>query len=109
MRIASWTHEPNELAPFAVEVAEEVGRARETITPRIRGDDVFWSDFRRRCTDLPEIRWPRVWEHVYDSIAKERAAAEKAKKQRKQEQKPRAGPRPRRARSRDRSTSLMTG
>ncbi len=82
MRIASWTHEPNELAPFATEVAEETGRARETITPRIRGDDVFWSDFRRQCTDLPEIRWPRVWEHVYDSIAKERAAAERAREAR---------------------------
>jgi len=81
-RIAGWRHDPDELAPFATEVAEEAGRARETITPRIRGDDVFWSDFRRRCTDLPEIRWPRVWEHVYDSIAKERAAAEKAKEAR---------------------------
>ena len=77
MRMASWEHEPDELAPFATEVAEEAGRAREAITPRIR-DDVFWSDFRRRCHDLPEIRWPSVWEHVYDGIAKERATAEAA-------------------------------
>lgn len=78
MQIADWRHEPAELAPFATEVAEEVGRAREAITPRIRSDDVFWSDFRRRCPDLPEIRWPRVWEHVYDCVAKEHDAAEAA-------------------------------
>lgn len=82
MRIASWPHEPDELTPFVTEVAGEAGRAREAITPRIQSEDVFWRDFRRRCTDLPEIRWPRVWEHVYDSIAKERAAAEKAKEAR---------------------------
>ena len=78
MRIVGWRHEPDELAPFATEVTEEADRAREAITPRIRSDDVFWSDFRRRCTDLPEIRWPRVWAHVYDGIARERDAAEKA-------------------------------
>jgi hypothetical protein len=78
MRMASWEHEPDELAPFVTEVAEEASRAREAITPRISSDDMFWSDFRRRCHDLPEIRWPSVWEHVYDSIAKERAAAEAA-------------------------------
>jgi len=33
MRIASWTHEPDELAPFVTEVAEEAGRAREAIPP----------------------------------------------------------------------------
>jgi hypothetical protein len=78
MRIASWPHEPEELAPFVTEAAEEAAGARETITPRIRSDDVFWSDFRCRCTDLPEIRWPRVWEHVYDGIARERDEAERA-------------------------------
>jgi hypothetical protein len=78
MRIASWLHEPDELAPFITEVTGEADRAREAIIPRIRSDDVFWSDFRRRCRDLPEIRWPGVWEHVYDSIARERAAGEKA-------------------------------
>jgi len=78
MWIASWPYEPDELAPFVTEVAGEAGRAREAITPRIRSDDVFWSDFRRRCRNLPEIRWPGVWEHVYDGIARERAAAEEA-------------------------------
>jgi hypothetical protein len=38
----------DELAPFVAEVAEEARRAREAITPRIRSDDMFWSDFRRR-------------------------------------------------------------
>ncbi len=80
MRIADWRHEPDELAPFATEVAEDADRAREAITPRIRSDDVFWSDFRRRCTDLPEIRWPRVWEHVYDGIAREWYAAGDARR-----------------------------
>lgn len=78
MRIASWPHEPDELAPFVTEVAGEAGRAREAITPRICSDDVFWRDFRRRCRDLPEIRWPRVWEHVFDGVAREREVAEKA-------------------------------
>jgi len=78
MRMASWEHEPGELAPFVTELAEEANRAREAITPRIGSDDMFWSDFRRRCHDLPEIRWPSVWEHVYASIAKERAAKEAA-------------------------------
>lgn len=79
MRMASWPHEPDELAPFITEVDGEAGRAREAITPRIRSDDVFWNDFRRRCRDLPEIRWPGVWEHVYEGIAKECAAAAAAK------------------------------
>jgi hypothetical protein len=78
MRIASWPHEPDELTPFVTELAGEAGRAREAITPRIKSDDVFWRDFRRRCGDLPEIRWPSVWQHVYDDIARERAAAEEA-------------------------------
>ena len=78
MRMASWPHDPDELAPFVTEVTEEAGRAREAITPRIRSDDVFWDGFRRRCPDLPEVRWPRVWEHVYDSIAREQAAAAEA-------------------------------
>lgn len=78
MRMASWQHDSDELAPFVTEVTEEIGRAREAITPRIRGDDMFWNDFRRRCPDLPEVRWPRVWEHVYDGVAKERAAVEGA-------------------------------
>ena len=76
MRMASWPHDADELVPFVTEVAEEAGRAREAIPPRFRSDDGFWGDFRRRCPDLPEVRWPRVWEHVYDSIAEERAAAE---------------------------------
>jgi len=78
IRIASWSHEPDELAPFVMEVAEEAVRAREAIIPRIRGGDVFWSDFRRRCRDLPEIRWPWVWDHVFDVVARERDVAEAA-------------------------------
>ena len=78
MRIASWSHNPDELTLFVTEVAEEAGRARDAITPRIRSGDVFWSDFRQRSPNLPEVRWPRVWEHVYDTIAKERDVVEKA-------------------------------
>jgi len=81
MRLASWPHEPDELAPFAAEVAAEAGRAREAITPRISSSDVFWSDFRRRCCDLPEIRWPKVWENVFDGIASGLAAAERAREE----------------------------
>jgi hypothetical protein len=91
MRIASWRHEPDELAPFVTEVAGEAGRASEAITARIRSDDMFWRDLRRRCRDLPEIRWPTVWEHVFDGIAKERAAAEKAEEA-EEEAKRRAAP-----------------
>jgi hypothetical protein len=78
MRMASWPHEPDELAPLVTEVTEEAVRARAAITPRIRSGDVFWDDFRRRCPDLPEVRWRWVWEHVYDSIASERAAVAEA-------------------------------
>jgi hypothetical protein len=78
IRMASWSHDPDELTPFVTEVAEEAGRAREAITPRIRSDDVSWGDFRRRNPDLPEVRWPGAWEHVFGSIAEERDTAEKA-------------------------------
>jgi len=80
MRIASWSHAPDELAPFAAEVAEEAKRARETLTGRIGSLDLFWEDYRRRRHDLPEIRWPRVWGHVYDSIVKQLAEAEEARR-----------------------------
>ena len=80
MQMASWSHAPDELAPFAAEVAEEAKRARETLTGRISNPDLFWEDYRRRRPDLPEIRWPRVWEHVYDSIVKQLAEAEEARR-----------------------------
>ena len=78
VRMASWPHDPDELAPFVAEVTEEAGVARGAIPSRIGSDDVFWSDFRRRHPDLPKIRWPRVWAHVYDLVARERDAAEAA-------------------------------
>jgi hypothetical protein len=78
MRMADWRHDLDELAPFVVEVVEEVGAAREAIGSRFGSGDVFWSDFRRRHPDLPEIRWPSVWANVYYSVARERDAAEAA-------------------------------
>jgi hypothetical protein len=81
MRMANWSHGPDELAPFVTEVAGEVDRAREAISSRIRSSDVFWSDFRRRHRDLPKTRWPRVWEHVYDSMVQEVARAEARRKE----------------------------
>ena len=78
MRMGRWSHDAAEMAPFATEVAEEVNVAREAIPRRFGSSDVSWSDFRRRHPDLPEIRWPSVWEHVYDLVAREQAAAEAA-------------------------------
>jgi hypothetical protein len=76
MRMADWSHDPDELTPFVAEVAEEVGRARDAISARMRSGDVFWGDFRRR-TGLSEVPWPWVWAHVFDDVARERDAKEK--------------------------------
>lgn len=75
MRIASWPYEAAELAPFAAEVADEAKRAREALAGRVSDSDAFWGEFRRAHPDLPEIRWPQVWEHVFESIANELAEA----------------------------------
>lgn len=106
VRIASWPHKPDELATFIAEVTAEADRAREAINPRIHSSDTFWGDFRRRCRDLPEIRWPKVWEHVFDGIADERAA-----KARAEEEARRAAAPPKSALERelDRANSLMAG
>jgi hypothetical protein len=106
MRIASWPHQPDDLASFVIEVAAEADRAREAINPRIDSGDTFWTDFRRRCRDLPEIRWPKVWEHVFDGIADERAA-----KARAEEEARRAAAPPKSALERElnRTNALMAG
>lgn len=78
VRMASWPHGPDELVPFVTEVTEDARLAREAIPPRIGSDDRFWTDFRRRHPDLPKIRWPGVWAHVYDLVAREKDEAERA-------------------------------
>jgi len=40
-----------------------------------------WDDFRRRNTGLPPIRWPRIWEHVYDEIMRVRVAEQAAREE----------------------------
>jgi len=92
IRMASWSHDPDELTPFVTEVADEAGQAREAITPRIRSDDASWSDFRRRNPDLPEVCWRG---HGSTSSA---ASRKNATQQKKQKRKPGAGPRRRGAR-----------
>lgn len=84
MRIARWDYAPGELAPFAAEVAEEAVRARETLPGLVRRSELTWDQFSRNHPDLPEIRWPRAWERVYDGIAQVIAQAE-AKRQREAE------------------------
>ena len=75
MRIANWPHEAAELAPFAAEVADEAKRAREALAGRVSDSDGFWGEFRRAHPDLPDDRWPQVWEHVFDGITNELAEA----------------------------------
>jgi hypothetical protein len=79
MRIARWRYAPDELAPFAAEVAEEANSACEMLTGRIR-PDLTWDQFRRNHPDLPEICWPRAWQHVYELITQE-VAKEEARRQ----------------------------
>jgi hypothetical protein len=70
-----------ELRPFVAEVAEEFTRARQALPPRVSAasaDD--WEHFRRMTPDLPEIRWPRVWEKIFDEIRNEVAKAEAARR-----------------------------
>jgi hypothetical protein len=76
VRMANWSHDAAELTLFITEVTEEAALAREAIRSRLGRGDAFWSDFRRRNLDLPQIRWPSVWEHAFDLVARERAAAE---------------------------------
>jgi len=75
MRVATWRY-----TPFAAEVAGEVSRAREGLSGRIGNPDIRWPDFRRTHPDLPEIRWPRVWEIVYDGMAMKLAEEEEARR-----------------------------
>lgn len=58
----------------------EAERAREALNGRIRNPDLYWGNFFYNNPDLPEIRWPRVWQHVYGSIAKGVAAAQEARR-----------------------------
>jgi hypothetical protein len=51
------------------------------LTGRISGLEPFWEDYRRRRPDLPDIPWPRVWEHVYDRLVRELAEAEEARRE----------------------------
>ena len=80
MQVATWRYTSTELAPFAAEVAGEVSWAREGLSGRIGNPDIRWPDFRRTHPDLPEIRWPRVWEIVYDGMARKLAKEEEARR-----------------------------
>jgi hypothetical protein len=80
MRIANWQYTAAELAPFAAEVAGEATRAREGLAGRIARTDFSWSRFRRTNPDLPEIRWPDIWEYIYDGMVTILAAEEEARR-----------------------------
>ena len=80
MQLANWPYAPAELAPFAAEVVGEAARACEWLAGRIVRTCVDWSVYQRTHPELPGIRWPRVWEHVYDSIMKKLAAEEEARR-----------------------------
>jgi hypothetical protein len=70
-----------ELRPFVAEVNDEFTRAREALAaPMATSPDDDWERFRRTIPDLPDMRWPRVWEEVFDQLAAEHIE-EIAKKQ----------------------------
>ena len=81
MKMAYWPYSPDELAPFIADVVAEAERAREALNGRIDNPGLYWGNFFHINPDLPRIRWPQVWQHVYDSMAREVALAQKARRQ----------------------------
>lgn len=69
MRAADWYHSENDLRPYAEQVAAEYRSARDILPALVTEPDAEWDEFRRGATSLPQVRWPLVWEHVYQEIA----------------------------------------
>ncbi len=95
-----WPFTGQELQPYAADVADEFTRARTTLSEHGSAIDQFndihaWDDFRRATSDLPEIRWDRVWKDVFDEIKikrieEQQAAAGREREQRRRESEQRA-------------------
>jgi hypothetical protein len=63
----------DELRPFVAEVVEEFSLARRALADYVPAPGENWRRFRRGRTDLPEIRWPLVWDKVFDEITENHA------------------------------------
>jgi hypothetical protein len=99
-----WPFTEQELQPYAADVAGEFVRARATLAEHESAIDQFggldaWDDFRRVTSDLPEIRWGRVWEEAFDEIKlehlEEQASTDRrarARRRREREQRARSSP-----------------
>jgi hypothetical protein len=74
MRLEDWRHNEDDLRPYAEQATGEHRAARDILPPLVTDPDVEWDDFRRSTAGLPPIRWPRVWEHVYEEITIKLAA-----------------------------------
>lgn len=80
MRLEDWPHSEDDLRAYAEQAVEE-DRAARDILPKLvtqSGDD--WDDFRRSTVSLPPIRWPRIWERVYEEITIKLAAEAEARR-----------------------------
>ena len=64
-----------ELRPVIAEVADEFTIARYALAGRVPAS-AEWMQVRRAIPDLPEIRWPGVWEKITDELAVQREAEE---------------------------------
>jgi hypothetical protein len=64
-----WEHSMASLQSYVSEVAEEFARARKAFSGRGIAPESTWREFRRLTPELPEIRWPAVWERLHDRFA----------------------------------------
>jgi hypothetical protein len=80
MRAEDWAHGEDDLRPYAEQAAEEYRTARDILKILVTQPGAEWEDFRRDNSRLPPIRWPRIWEHVYDEVQLELIAAEEARR-----------------------------
>jgi hypothetical protein len=80
MRLEDWEHSEDDLRPYAEQAAAEQRAAREVLPTLVTQPGEDWDDFRRASTDLPPIRWLRLWEHVYEEITVKLAAEEEARR-----------------------------
>ena len=62
-----------ELRPFVAEVVEEFALARQVLAGYVPSPDEDWQQFRRATANLPQIRWPWVWEKVFHEVIEEHA------------------------------------
>ena len=69
-----------ELSPFVTEVSRGVSQARQVLADYVPEPDDDWEQFRRARVDLPEIRWPWVWDKVFAEITEEHAEEIEAKR-----------------------------